>query len=65
MSDSPLTPTKTSSLETQRQLDVNATFLCCQSGIAKYLGVVVGFLCADTAQYVTGQVIAVDGGLVL
>ena len=26
---------------------------------------VVGFLCSDDADYITGQVIAVDGGMVM
>lgn len=56
---------ETSHIESPLQLEINAAFLCCQTGIAKFLSAVIGFLFEYAARYVTGQVIAVDGGLIL
>lgn len=62
---SSLKTAETSHIESPLQLKINAASLCCQTGIAKFLSPVLGFLFEYAARYVTGQVIAVDGGLIL
>lgn len=35
---------------------------CCDTGTPEEVSGVVAFLCMETSSYVTGQVVAVDGG---
>lgn len=50
--------------ETKRELIKSQTSLR-RLGTCEDVAAVVGFLCSDAASFITGQVLAVDGGLVL